>query len=101
MYVVFVTAPREKASEIARHVVEEKLVACVNITDVKSVYTWKGKVEEADEALLIMKTREPMFARLKKAVSEIHPYDVPEIIGFPVTKSSEKYLRWVEGSTSQ
>jgi periplasmic divalent cation tolerance protein len=101
MYVVFVTAPREKAQEIARYVVEKKLVACVNIVDVRSIYTWKGKVEETDEALLIMKTREPVFARLKKEVSEIHPYDVPEIIGFPITKSSEKYLKWVEESTSQ
>ena len=101
MYVVFVTAPRKNAAEIARHLVEKQLAACVNIADVRSVYAWKGKIEDADEALLIIKTREQLFTRLKKEISDIHPYETPEIIGFPVTQSSEKYLKWVEESTSQ
>lgn len=95
-FVVFITVPDEETGvKIARHLVEKKLAACINIIPIsKSVYTWKGKIEEHPEFLLVVKTKEKVFDRLKEEVEKIHPYTVPEIIGFEIKKSAEKYANW-------
>ncbi|MBV9079649.1 MAG: divalent-cation tolerance protein CutA [Elusimicrobia bacterium] len=99
--IVFVTAPPGRAAaKIARTVVEKKLAACVNIVPaVRSVYRWKGKIEEGGESLLIMKTRSALFARLERAVRDAHPYDVPEIVAFPLSRGHRPYFRWLDEET--
>ncbi len=95
--VVFVTAPKEKASEIARHLVEKRLAACVNIVgEVESIYWWQGRVEEDKESLLIIKTRLDALQRLMEEVRRIHPYQVPEVIAIPIIAGLEDYLEWLE-----
>ena len=102
MYVmVFITCPdAESGARIARTLVEKGLAACVNLVKgVKSVYRWKGKVEEADEVLLIAKTRASLVEQLKEEVKAIHPYQVPEVVCTPITAALEEYVRWLEEST--
>jgi periplasmic divalent cation tolerance protein len=99
--VVLVTCgSRAEARKIASAVVDARLAACVNILNapVESVYRWKGKVESANEFLLVMKTTEARFARLRDAILDAHSYDVPEIIALPIVRGSAKYLDWIAES---
>jgi len=97
---ILCTVPLEKAEVIARILVDERLVACVNIQDVRSVFRWEGEVQVEDEMLLICKTtagrREEVFRRLK----EIHPYEVPEILALPVKDGDVRYCTWVAAEVS-
>ena len=99
-YVVYITAPsREEAEKIARHLLQEKTAACVNIVEnIKSLFWWEGKVDEAGEFLLIAKTTPERFPQLEAAVKAVHSYDVPEIIALPVTAGSQAYLDWIKTS---
>ncbi len=86
----------EDAVKLARTLVEERVVACVNIVPgVRSFYRWKGAIEDEQELVLLMKTRREAFERVKAAISEHHPYEVPELIALPIEAGSEAYLGWV------
>ena len=93
----------KEARKIARGVVEKKLAACVNIgtAAMESVYSWKGKVETANEFLLIMKTTAPRLSELEKKVKRLHSYDVPEFVVLEVAAGSKDYLRWLEQSVQR
>jgi periplasmic divalent cation tolerance protein len=96
--VVLVTCgTRREAARLARAVVRERLAACVNVvrSPVHSTYRWKGKVETANEVLLLMKTSRRRFAALARAVKRRHSYDVPEVIAVPVERGSREYLAWL------
>jgi len=98
-YVVFITAPKKEAFEIAQAIVESKLGACSNVIgEVSSIYWWKGKVEKDEEALLLVKTTSERFEELLSKVRALHPYEVPEIIALPIVAGNEDYLRWIEES---
>ncbi len=99
--VVLVTAPSsDKAAEIARALVEEKLAACGNvIPGLRSIYSWEGKVHDDAEALLILKTTRERFPVLRDRILALHPYQVAEVLALPVEAGSERYLAWVEGET--
>jgi periplasmic divalent cation tolerance protein len=101
--VVLVTAPdAEVAKTLARTVVEERLVACVNVLGgVHSVYRWQGKVEEAAEVLLVMKTVQDRLSPLVARVKELHPYKVPEVIALPVETALPAYAAWIADETSR
>lgn len=101
--VVFITSPNEdEAAMIASALVEEKLAACVNIIrNIRSIYTWQGKVEDDTEVLMIAKTQKSLFDSLKNRVKELHSYDVPEIIALPVVAGSKDYLNWIRESTKK
>lgn len=96
--VVLVTAKtREEAEKIGRTLVTEGLAACVNlVTPVSSIFSWEGKIEQEEEALLIIKSLSSLFGKLEARVKEIHSYQVPEIIALPVTAGSNRYLEWVK-----
>jgi periplasmic divalent cation tolerance protein len=95
--VVLVTCPDgESAERIARALVEERLAACVNVGgDVRSIYRWRGKVEDADERLLVVKARADRLGDLTARVVELHPYDVPEVLALPVGGGLAPYLDWI------
>ncbi len=99
--VVFITASNEdEASKIARALVEGRLAACVNIIrNIRSVYTWQGKVEDEAEVLMIAKTRRDLFNSLSAKVRELHSYKVPEIIAAPIVEGSADYLKWLKEVT--
>ena len=98
---IYITTPsREMAEKIARALVEERLAACVNIIPgVRSIYRWKGNVEAASEVVLIAKTRADLFARLEKRVKELHSYEVPCIVAWPIAAGHQPYLDWLEKET--
>ena len=95
--VVLVTCPdEESAGSIARALVEERLAACVNVTaEVRSIYRWRGAVEEARERLLIVKARADRLDALAARMTELHPYDVPELLALPVGRGLAPYLEWL------
>jgi periplasmic divalent cation tolerance protein len=99
--VVLVTAPTpERAAEIARALVEERLAACGNVVQgVRSIYRWEGKVHEDAEALLVLKTTRARFDALRDRVLALHPYEVPEVIALPVEAGSARYLAWIADET--
>jgi periplasmic divalent cation tolerance protein len=99
--VVLVTTPTpERAAEIARAVVEERLAACGNVVPgLRSIYRWEGKLQDEGEALLVLKTTRARFEALKERVLALHPYQVPEVIALPVQAGSAPYLAWIAGET--
>jgi periplasmic divalent cation tolerance protein len=98
--VIFVTAAsRQECRRIARHLVEGKLAACVNITPtVESVYRWEGKVTAEKEFLMFIKSNRELFPDIKAEISKIHSYHTPEIICLPIIDGSRNYLQWMEDS---
>jgi periplasmic divalent cation tolerance protein len=95
--VITTTAEKEQAEAIARHLVEEKLAACVQIIDaIESTYQWKGKLECSREYLCLIKTREDLFARVEAVIKKLNSYETPEIIAIPIVKGSPEYLKWLE-----
>lgn len=102
MFIVVLVTARDKteAERIARHLVEHKLCACVNIVSpVNSLFRWDNKLDSSEEAMLIIKTKKTLFKKLEEAVKSVHSYEVPEIIALPVVAGSKKYLDWVKAST--
>jgi len=90
-------ANRVEAEKIVQILLDERLVACVNIVDpVFSFFHWEGKKECSEECLLIMKTRTDLFTFLEKRVKALHSYNVPEIIAVPIVLGSEKYFDWMK-----
>jgi len=97
--VVLVTCPQDGAQQMAQTLVSESLCACVNIlANIRSVYRWQGEVTSEEESLLVMKTMGKMYDRLEARIKEIHPYDVPEVIGLKIERGSESYLDWLSKS---
>jgi len=96
-YVFLVTVPNiEEGKKIARVLVERKLAACVNIIqNIHSIFSWKGNIEEENEHLLIIKTKENKGELIIQKVKEIHSYSEPECIGLKIKKGSETYLNWI------
>jgi periplasmic divalent cation tolerance protein len=101
--VVLSTCENElEAQRIARHLIEKRVAACVNITPkVRSIYRWKdadGKdtIEENDELLMIIKTRRDLFPQVRAEIASIHSYKVPEIIALPVVDGNDAYLGWLD-----
>jgi periplasmic divalent cation tolerance protein len=77
--------------------IEKRLAACVNLLPpVRSIYHWKGAVEEGDETLMIIKSSRPLFERLRSEIARLHSYEVPEVIALPIVDGSEPYLDWMD-----
>jgi periplasmic divalent cation tolerance protein len=100
---VFVMAANLKeASSIGRALVEDRLAACVNvISSVRSIYRWRGAIEESDECLMLIKTTSSSYPRLEKRVKQLHSYEVPEVIAMPLINGSAEYLKWVIDSVTE
>jgi periplasmic divalent cation tolerance protein len=95
------TYPTKKSiSKIADELVKNKTVACVNISKISSVYSWKNKVENTSEYLVIFKTTTKNRTILKKKIKETHPYEVPEIVEIDITSVNRSYLNWLIESTN-
>lgn len=99
--VVFITSSDEnEAARIAKTLVESRLAGCVNIVkNIRSIYSWQGKVEDEQEVLMVLKTQRNLFDPLVKKVKELHSYTVPEIIALPIIEGSEDYLKWLREVT--
>ncbi|MBN1850432.1 MAG: divalent-cation tolerance protein CutA [Deltaproteobacteria bacterium] len=88
---------KEDARAVANEVVAKKLAACAQVIGpITSTYWWEGIVEEAEEWLLIMKTRKGLYDDLERVIKEMHFYEVPEILAVPVVEGNPDYLRWLD-----
>jgi periplasmic divalent cation tolerance protein len=98
--IVLCTAGSEdEARKIARHLIEQRLAACVNIVPrVESVYRWQGKIESSGEWLLLIKTTVKNFLGVQDAIRQLHSYELPECIAITVEDGSAGYLAWIDQS---
>jgi len=99
--VVLVTAKDEQeAQAIAQALLKDKLVACVNILPgVKSFFWWDGKIDKAEEVMLVLKTRKALFKEVEVKVRSVHSYQTPEIIAIPIIAGNDDYLNWINDAT--
>jgi periplasmic divalent cation tolerance protein len=87
----------EEAARIARALVEKKLAACVNVMPAgRSIYRWKGVIEDQQESLLVIKSSRGLFHDLRVEIEKLHSYEVPEVIAVPIVDGSEGYLEWLD-----
>ncbi len=98
---IITTTPDHKlALAIAQRLVELRLAACVQVGGpVTSTYRWQGKIETADEWVCISKCRADQFSEIERAITQLHPYEVPEIVAVPIVAASDSYLRWLADET--
>ncbi len=94
--VVTTVAEKSQAQDIARELLARQLAACVQISPCQSVYRWQGSIEEESEYCCVLKSREDLFTELCKAIEDLHPYDVPEILALPVLAGADSYLTWLD-----
>ncbi len=100
--VYIVAADNAEANRIADTLVGERLAACVNILgSVRSIYRWQGQVEHADEIALIAKTTAALFDSLAARVRQLHSYDTPAIVAWPIVAGDAAYLDWIAAETSE
>lgn len=96
------TDSREEAGEIARALVEKRLAACVQVVGpIRSTFWWEGRVQDAEEFLLLCKVPAEHLAEATALIEELHSYDVPEILAFEVASGSRSYLEWVAAETTE
>lgn len=87
------------ADKIARHLTEEKLVACTDIiSDLTSIYFWQAKLTQEREVLMLMKTQQQKLPELEKAILALHPYQCPQIIALPIIYGNQDYLQWMDAT---
>jgi periplasmic divalent cation tolerance protein len=98
---VYVTAPSAaEARQLADAVVKDRLAACANIIPgMRSIYHWKGEIEEAEETVIIFKTRATLFQAVEARVKELHKYSAPCIVALPLEAASQPYLDWLMAET--
>ena len=101
--IVLVTTPsREEAEKIAQTLLEERLIACANILGpAHSLFWWQGKIDTAQEHLILMKTRKDLFSKVSERVKVLHSYQTPEIIATPIVEGLKPYLEWLNKSLQQ
>jgi periplasmic divalent cation tolerance protein len=86
----------ERAAEVAKILVEERLAACVNlVSGIRSIYRWQGKVSDDSEALAVIKTTQERYEALTARLLALHPYEVPELVALPVIAGHVPYLTWL------
>lgn len=89
------------ARALAEHIVAERLAACVNIlAPCRSVYRWQGKLEDAEEVPVLIKTSADRYAALEAAIRARHPYELPEIVAVPISRGLPAYLSWLTAETT-
>jgi periplasmic divalent cation tolerance protein len=95
--IVFVTtANKAEAEKISQALLKERLIACANIINpVTSFFFWSGKIERAEECLVVMKSRRDLFLELAERLKGLHSYEVPEVLALPIIEGSAAYLGWL------
>ncbi|MCA1813038.1 MAG: divalent-cation tolerance protein CutA [Halobacteriales archaeon] len=86
----------EEARRVAQHVLGKRLAACANLWPIESHSWWDGKLEQAQETAMLLKTRSALLPQLVAAIEEVHTYSVPCVVAWPIEGGSDAYLDWVE-----
>lgn len=98
--VVLVTAKDAlEAKKISDQLLKKKLIVCANLIEgVESVFRWQGKIDQAKETLMILKSKQSLFKKIVKTVNAHHSYEVPEVIALPIVDGNPDYLKWIDES---
>ncbi len=100
VFVYITVGSREEAVRIGRALVEERLAACANlIGGMRSIYRWQGQIEEAEEVVVVAKTRDDLLQSLTDRVRSLHSYECPCVVGLPVAGGLPDYLEWIASET--
>jgi len=99
--IVYITAKdRNEAKKIGAALVKERLAACVNIINgMSSIYRWQGKIEKANEVVVIAKSRKSLIRKVIKRVTEMHSYTCPCVVAFPIIDGNKDFLKWIGENT--
>ena len=102
-FLVYVTAPDlAEAESLARLAVEARLAACANVLPgMRSLYWWRGRLEQADEVVLLFKTTERLVPALTEALTQAHSYDCPCVVALPIVAGNPAFLQWIEDETAR
>jgi periplasmic divalent cation tolerance protein len=99
--IITTTDSRETLEDMGRALLEKRLIACIQVVGpIRSMYWWKGRLQEAEEWMAIMKTRDELYDEVEKEIKSLHPYEVPEIEAVKADKTLDAYGRWVVDETS-
>jgi periplasmic divalent cation tolerance protein len=91
---------KDKIEKIGRHLLERRLVSSVQIIGpIKSIYWWKGKIEEAEEWACVMKSKKSLYTSIEKEIKKLHTYELPEIIAIDIDNALSEYTNWVLSET--
>ncbi|MAG95945.1 MAG: divalent-cation tolerance protein CutA [Alphaproteobacteria bacterium] len=98
---LYITAgDAEEAARIGRALVEERLVACVNVLgQIRSFYRWQGEVQDDTEVALLAKTRSSLVAQVSERIKALHSYDVPCVVALPIVDGNGAFLDWISSET--
>ena len=97
-YIIILVTCKDKseAEKITQSLLEQRLIACGNIVSpVTSFFNWLGKIDKAEECLVVMKSRMDLFGEVSKQVKDLHSYEVPEVLALPIIEGSKAYLDWM------
>ena len=101
LIIIISTYPNKNSiNKIANKLVEDKIIACVNITKISSIYSWQGKIKNTSEYLALFKTTQKNKKSLKEKIKATHPYEIPEIAEINITSINKSYLKWLVESTT-
>ncbi len=89
----------ESVADVGGKVVASRLCACVNFTKIRSIYSWRGKIEDQQEFIALFKTTAKSAKKLKAEIARLHPYEVPEIVELEMSDVTKPYLSWLVEST--
>lgn len=99
--IIISTYPNKNSiNKIANELIKNKIIACVNITKISSIYSWQGKIKNTSEYLALFKTIQKNKKSLKEKIKATHPYKVPEIAEINITSINKSYLKWLVESTT-
>ncbi|XP_030635819.1 protein CutA homolog [Chanos chanos] len=101
--ILLINCPTEQAAkDIGRGIMEKRMAACVNILPrTVTMYFWKGEIQDASEILLLVRTRSSLIQRLMDYVKSVHPYEIPEVLSFPVEDGSLSYMKWMDDAVPE
>jgi periplasmic divalent cation tolerance protein len=97
--VVLIACPKDEAEDLANALIGRRLAACIQTSDITSMYEWKGKVEKEKEVRLVLKTKTAHFEKIEECVRKVMSYETPQIIALPVLKGNKDYLAWIDEVT--
>ncbi len=102
-YVIVMTtcASREQARAIAAALLEKRLAACIQSSDISSTYRWQGSIEIGNEVRLMIKARQADYAAIEDLIKTLHSYETPEVVALPLVAGSCDYLRWIDDETAR
>ncbi len=101
LFVYATFGDRENAYDVVNAMVEQRLVSCANIfPPIESVYHWEGEIQQAEEVVVIFKTRAELFEQARAAICELHDYECPCVVALPIDRGHSPFMKWIQAETT-